>query len=137
MPGGKISSMFLRILFIRWLPSIAMMGAIFFFSSLPSSRIPHYGSLDLLIKKGGHAIGFGLLGLSYYFALPRRLSRIYRGMTAFLMVVLFALSDEYHQSFVQGRTSSLTDVFIDTFGALVAISVAAGYSSNSRSSPRS
>jgi VanZ family protein len=125
------------LIFIRWLPSIAMMGAIFFLSSLPSSRIPDYGSLDFLIKKGGHAIGFGLLGLSYYFALPRRLSRVYRGMTAFLMVVLFALSDEYHQSFVQGRTSSLRDVFIDSLGALGAITLGAIYSSNSKSRSRS
>ena len=31
----------------------------------------------------------------------------------------FAFADEYHQAFCGGRTSSMTDVYIDTFGALV------------------
>jgi VanZ family protein len=114
-----------------------MMGIIFILSSLPSSRIPDYGTIDTLIKKGGHAIGYGLLGLSYYYALPKRLSKFYRGITALMMAVLFALSDEYHQSFVQGRTSSLTDIFIDGIGATLALVLGTSYSSNSRSNSKS
>jgi len=74
-----------------------------------------------------------MLGLSYYYALPNRLSTPYRWITAWLMAVLFALSDEYHQSFVSGRTSSLVDVMIDGGGAGLALLLGAGYSSNSRS----
>jgi VanZ family protein len=109
------------------------MALIFFFSSLPSERIPYYGGWDYVIKKGSHALGYGLLGLSYYYALPRSLSRIYRLALALIMAILFALSDEYHQSFVQGRSSSLGDVAIDSMGAAIALFLGAGYSSNSRS----
>lgn len=119
--------------YLRWLPSLLMMGLIFLFSSLPSTRIPYYGAIDVVIKKGGHALGYALLGLSYYHALPHRLTKLYRGITAILMAILFALSDEYHQSFVQGRSSSLTDVFVDTVGAIVAVVLGGGYSSNSKS----
>jgi VanZ family protein len=114
-----------------------MMALIFFLSSLPSTRIPYYGAIDVLIKKGGHALGYGLLGLSYYHALPRRLSKLYRGMTAILMAILFALSDEYHQSFVAGRSSSLTDVMVDTVGASIAVLLGGSYSSNSKSNSKS
>ncbi len=114
-----------------------MMGLIFFFSSLPASRIPYFGSVDLLVKKGGHAMGYALLATSYYFALPPRLSTRYRWLTSLLMALLFALSDEFHQSFVQGRTSSLRDVVIDGVGAFVALTLVAGYSSNSRSNSSS
>ena len=31
----------------------------------------------------------------------------------------YACLDEYHQTFVSGRTALVTDVFIDTFGALI------------------
>lgn len=117
----------------RWLPAVVMMAAIFTLSSLPASEIPYFGPLDFVVKKGGHAVGYGLLGLSYYYALPPRLSAGYRAALAFLMAVLFALSDEYHQSFVEGRTSSLRDVAIDAFGAAVALILGAGYSSNSSS----
>lgn len=100
---------------------------------MPASRLPFFGELDFLLKKGGHAIGYAMLGLAYFFALPPRLSTGYRWLLALLMAVLFALSDEFHQSFVEGRTSTLRDVGIDTAGAAIALTVAALYSSNSRS----
>jgi VanZ family protein len=109
------------------------MLVIFFLSSLPSSRIPYYGAMDLLIKKGGHALGFGLLGLAYAYALPPRLSAGPRWLISLIMVLLFALSDEFHQSFVEGRNSSVIDVFIDITGASVALTIGVVYSSNSRS----
>jgi len=135
--NGKMAQMTFRTVVLRWLPAVVMMGIIFIFSSLPSSSIPDYWSLDTLVKKGGHALGYGLLGLSYFYALPKRLSKFYRVLTALLMAVLFALSDEYHQSFVQGRNSSLSDVLIDGFGATLALVLGANYSSNSRSNSKS
>ncbi|OGO68480.1 MAG: hypothetical protein A2Z37_08380 [Chloroflexi bacterium RBG_19FT_COMBO_62_14] len=118
---------------MRWIPSLIMMGLIFILSSLPASRVPDFGAVDFLVKKGGHATGYALLALAYYFALPPRLTPGYRVMMALLMAILFALSDEYHQSFVEGRTSSLRDVVIDGGGAVFALMIAAVYSSNSSS----
>jgi VanZ family protein len=106
---------------------------IFVASSMPASRIPYLGEIDFLVKKFGHAIGYALLALAYYIALPTRLPRGYRAFLAWIMAILFALSDEYHQSFIEGRTSSLRDVFIDTLGAAIALVIAVAYSSNSKS----
>ncbi len=113
------------------------MATIFTLSSMPASRLPHFGPFDLWIKKGGHATGYALLALAYAYALPSRLSLPYRLSLGFIMAVLFALSDEFHQSFVQGRTSSLRDVGIDAAGAAVALLTAGFYSSNSRSNASS
>lgn len=121
----------------RWLPALLLMAVIFLLSSTPASRLPHFGTIDLLIKKGGHATGYALLALAYYFALPPRLSPVYRGVLAFVMALLFALSDEFHQSFVEGRTSSLRDVGIDSAGAAIALFFGVFYSSNSRSKSNS
>lgn len=126
----------LRSLF-RWVPAVAMMGIIFLASSTPASHLPYFGAIDLLVKKGGHAIGYALLGLSYFYALPSRLSIPYRAVMALLMALLFSLSDEFHQSFVEGRTSSLRDVLIDAGGASLALFTAAIYSSSSKSSSNS
>ena len=131
-----MAAMSVRTILLRWCPALVMMVLIFFFSSLPSKSIPYYGGLDFLIKKGAHAIGYGLLGLSYYYALPRSLSRIYRWLLAMIMAILFALSDEFHQSFVEGRNSGLNDVLIDGLGAAFALFLGAGYSSNSRSNSK-
>lgn len=118
---------------LRWLPALVMMVAIFFFSSLPASTLPYFGLWDVLVKKGGHMTGYAMLGLAYYFALPASLKRGYRWMLALLMALLFSLSDEFHQSFVQGRTSSLVDVGIDMAGTIIALAISTRYSSNSRS----
>jgi VanZ family protein len=120
-------------IFIRWIPSLILMGAIFILSGQPASRLPVFGEYDLLIKKLGHATGYAMLGLAYYFALPPRLKVGYRWMLALLMAILFALSDEFHQSFVEGRNSSLTDVMIDTAGAAFALTLGGYFSSNSNS----
>ncbi len=114
-----------------------MMGLIFIASSTPASRLPFFGAIDVLVKKGGHALGYAFLGLSYFHALPRRLSVPYRAVMALLMAILFSLSDEFHQSFVEGRTSALRDVLIDTGGATLALFAAALYSSSSKSSSSS
>jgi VanZ family protein len=114
-----------------------MMVAIFTFSSIPATNLPDFGPYDFLVKKGGHAIGYAMLGLSYFYALPRRLNAGYRWALALMMAVLFALSDEFHQSFVQGRTSSLRDVMIDGTSAAITVALAAIYSSNSRSKSNS
>ncbi len=74
-----------------------------------------------------------MLGMAYYFALPPRLRIAYRWILALFMAILFALSDEFHQSFVEGRNSSLVDVTIDTAGAALALMISAFYSSNSKS----
>jgi hypothetical protein len=121
----------------RWVPAVVMMGLIFLASSTPASHLPYFGAIDLLVKKGGHAIGYALLGLAYFHALPGRLSVPYRAVMALLMAVLFSLSDEFHQSFVEGRTSTLRDVLIDTGGASLALFAAAIYSSSSKSSSSS
>jgi hypothetical protein len=133
--GGRIFAMSTRNggLGLRWLPAVIMMGLIFIFSSLPNSRVPYFGQWDLLIKKLGHALGFGMLGLAYAYALPSRLSRGQRWLLSILMVVLFALSDEFHQYFVEGRHSSLVDVLIDTTGAMIMLTLGLAYSSNSSS----
>ena len=42
-------------------------------------------------------------------------------MLALIVAVLYAASDELHQAFVPGRSSSIVDVWIDAGGALMAL----------------
>jgi VanZ family protein len=46
------------------------------------------------------------------------------GTVAWILAVLFAWSDEFHQSFVPGRTPSLGDGVADAGGAAVGVAVA-------------
>lgn len=103
----------------RWGPALLMMGIIFTVSSFPSASIPNYGAFDFLLKKGSHLLGYTLLGLAYCHALRVKDTR--RGGLAWILAVLFAISDEFHQSFVPGRTAWGVDVLIDSAGALLGV----------------
>ena len=98
----------------RWLPPIALYGVMFWFSgrsqdSLPvriPDVIPHF--LEFL------ALGF-LLARA---ARPRRRSAL---MLLFLVAMVLALGDEFHQSFVPTRVCSLKDFLVDSLGALTGL----------------
>jgi VanZ family protein len=104
---------------LPWGPALLMMAVIFLFSSTPSKELPDFGLLDLVIKKGAHMIGYGLLAAAYWygFVFDRR-----RWWLALLFAILYAISDEFHQSFVPGRHPSWVDALIfDGSGAAAAL----------------
>jgi len=110
---------------IRWLPAVALMTVIFAFSSIPSNEMPDFDWADRLVKKGGHALGYGLLALSYARGL-RSAARPEpapgkRYLVAFFLAVLYSASDEFHQSFTPGRHPSPWDVLVDSSGAALAL----------------
>jgi VanZ family protein len=101
------------------------MGVIFILSAQPA--LPHYPDtlFDLILKKAAHMIGYAMLAFLLWRALSRGRGALSRSasVTAFLVSVLYAASDEYHQTFVPGRSGALSDVGLDTVGALVALLV--------------
>ena len=96
-----------------------MMLAIFAFSSQPGDDFPNFLGWDYVIKKSGHAIGYGLLVLSYFHLLKYDKKQVW---LAWFLALIFSATDEFHQSFVPGRHASVFDVLIfDNFGAAFAL----------------
>jgi VanZ family protein len=89
------------------------------------SAVPHLQSgleYDFLLRKIAHMVEYGVLAALLWRALADRPSRGL-GMLflfSFLISVVYAASDEWHQSFVPGRGASARDVAIDGAGALAA-----------------
>jgi len=112
-----------------WGPAFLLMAAIFAFSSIPSTEIPNFGWVDFIIKKGGHALGYGLLALGYLRGLRGERSEILsrQFFVAWVLATLYSATDEFHQSFVPGRHPAITDVMIDSIGAAAAIFFAGRY----------
>jgi len=78
--------------------------------------LPQVGFLwwDFAVKKSAHMVEYGILiCLMIRARLPWHKAVIYG--------VVYAISDEIHQSFVTGRTSKLTDVGFDTVGMLASL----------------
>ncbi len=101
-----------------------MMLIIFAFSATPAKDLPNFNWADILVKKGGHMLGYGLLALSYLRGLRGRSDNDRRAsILAWGLAVLYAVTDEFHQSFVLGRHPSAVDVVIDGIGAAVLLFV--------------
>ncbi len=75
--------------------------------------------------EAGHFIGYLIFSLTLTWGATSGFSK---GLTAssavllWIVAVSYGMSDEFHQSFVPGRTPSLLDLLADAIGALVGIS---------------
>lgn len=109
----------------NWLPVLIWMGLIFFLSAQPKSNLFHYPDqlVDLVLKKAGHMTEYGVLALLLWRAISPLIGQggCWHGWFVVVICLLYALSDEYHQSFVSGRRSAWQDVLIDVLGACVAL----------------
>lgn len=103
-----------------WLPVAAWCGLIFALSSVPG--LESGLSWDFTLRKGAHMFEYAVLFLLIRRALAgtTQFSRGACVSTAVMLAVLYAVSDEFHQSFVPNRGASSFDVMIDAVGALVA-----------------
>lgn len=99
-----------------WGPAALLMAAIFWLSAQPDLPAPPGGISDV----SAHAIAYAGLGALMLRALS---DARWAGVTprsvaiAIALTVLYGVSDEYHQSFVDGRFAEVRDVMADTVGA--------------------
>ncbi|MBE3116287.1 VanZ family protein [Candidatus Bathyarchaeota archaeon] len=98
----------------KWGPFLFVIVLIFIFSNIPKNKMPDLAQGDLILKKGGHMLGYCLLALTFWYGLRWDKKRWW---LAWLVAVLYAITDEFHQSFIPGRTPLLGDVAIDSFAA--------------------
>jgi VanZ family protein len=101
----------------RFGPPILLMAVIFALSAQADLN-SGLGTLDLIGRKIVHAATYGLLWWLWQRALGTR-----SPLPAALIAVAYAISDEYHQSFVEGRHGSPVDVLIDSAGVAMAIAL--------------
>lgn len=75
----------------------------------------------VILRKGAHFVEFAGLGFclcnALYASFGHRLTPVF----ALVGSVIYAISDEVHQIFSEGRACRITDVLIDSAGALLGI----------------
>jgi len=99
----------------RWALVAAWMAVVFFFSSISNlgwaARVPDWISHPVEYAVGAVLLARALAGRR---AGPLSLST---ALTATLLATAYGVTDEYHQSFVPGRSSDVADVVKDLAGA--------------------
>ena len=120
--------------FMRWWgPLLAYMLVIFLVSSASRPALLRYAP-----DYTWHFIGYFGMGLLAIRAFGRGLVRPASGKAAIfgaLLALVYAVSDEWHQSFVPGRVASLQDVAVDALGIAAAVAVLYIYWRLARPSP--
>jgi hypothetical protein len=97
--------------------TLAWMATIFWLSSARRDFLPP-GPLGAFTSNAAHGPIFGLLAL----LAARATGSVPLGLA---ISVLYGLGDEWHQSFVPGRSSSPFDLATDTVGSLAALGLMA------------
>jgi VanZ family protein len=129
-----------------WLPVLVWLGLIFAgstdaLSAAQTSRflVPFLRWLDpqisgaavaaiqVGVRKLGHITEYAILAMLLWRGL-RRGTRLQARMSilfllAWLAAAIFAVTDEFHQSFVPSRTASPIDVMIDICGAMIGLAI--------------
>lgn len=123
---------------IRWTMLIIWMSIIFFMSNQVADVSNHQSGLvikifdfigidlngffgelaNFLVRKGAHFTEYLILYMLAY-----RVIRLYKNQNEALIwgivfVIVYATTDEFHQSFVPGRAMMIRDILIDTTGAV-------------------
>ena len=96
-----------------------------FFPQISDHRVE---LVHLLVRKAAHFSEYAVLGLlsaRAFISSSRAALTHYWFLAALLLLSLYAFSDEFHQSFVATRTSSVYDSLIDISGGLTALVVLA------------
>jgi VanZ family protein len=102
-----------------WGPVAALMGVIFYLSAQPDVPLP-----DGVDDKTAHYVAYMTLGLLVVRALARGLpARVTTGIAVITLVITigYGATDEWHQSFVPGRSTELADLVADSLGAVAAV----------------
>lgn len=122
--------------FINFICLIGMLTFIFMMSSMPGAassslsggittflyqfiNMP-YQELHHCVRKAAHVLEFMFLFLASTFYIQKfNLKKGIAVILAYILTLACALFDEFHQSFVADRCSSMNDVVIDTFVPLI------------------
>jgi len=104
-----------------WLPPLLLMGVIFALSAQPSLD-SGLGPIDLIGRKLIHFGSYALLCFLWWRAFRSVTNDRIAVLLAFVLASGYAITDEFHQTFVEGRHGTPVDWAIDSAGAaLVAV----------------
>jgi VanZ family protein len=111
--------------YLRVIPLIPISGMIMYLSSREGLRSDFTPAIDYILRKGAHVVvyfiqfhtaWFAVAGFSYLRLPKKRFIKI--SALVICSCLIFALSDEYHQIFVAGRTAKPIDIMFDSIGII-------------------
>ena len=97
----------------RWLPVFLWAVVIFALSSIQQITVAEFFIWDFAAKKVAHLTEYAVLYALFLRATEKN------WILSFVMTMIYAASDEIHQSYVPGRTAAVYDLAFDFSGASI------------------
>lgn len=98
----------------RWLPVFLWALVIFALSNIEQVTVSQFFIWDFIAKKTAHVLEYTIFYVLVFRAVEKKF------LLSFIIVILYAATDELHQSFVPGRTAAIYDLGFDLTGANIA-----------------
>ena len=104
----------------RYFPAFCVMVAIFVVSHIPGNELhpPKFIAYD----KFWHVLEYFILASTLLYAKRPAIDHFQQYALIVFYCLIFAISDEIHQSFIPFRFASIMDILADGLGALLAVS---------------
>ena len=104
-----------------WLPVIGWGGVIFAFSGMSIKETVEFYWLDFIIKKTVHVVEYAILYFLFHRAISKKGENKKTSLliSSFIFTLIYAISDEWHQTFISGRHGTLKDIGFDSLGMLL------------------
>lgn len=83
----------------------------------------YMNDMNTIFRKVCHAITYLILAIFVFNFIMRIMKNkvLVYNIISLLITIIYAISDEYHQTFVSGRTGQVIDILIDTGGAIIGL----------------
>ena len=139
--GVKMRQILNRNMIKYWLPVVFWMAFIFWMSTetfssentaswlelllglfIPKISPPEFDLIHTVMRKAGHVMEYFVLGFLLFRSFRGKSTSSWNWRWSFFVIMvvgLWAIIDELHQSFVLTRTASAADVGIDTAGGIL------------------
>ncbi|MBI2029701.1 VanZ family protein [Candidatus Gottesmanbacteria bacterium] len=106
-----------------WFPSIVIALTIFILSSRQRISVSDEFFINFAFFKSLHVVEYGIFCFFNYRAILNTVTNDKKkaGIISLAITILYAATDEYHQTLVPTRTGKPKDLIFDTMGAVISI----------------
>ncbi|MCH1960620.1 VanZ family protein [Romboutsia hominis] len=78
------------------------------------------GTASFVVRKSAHMLSYGLLSVLLFMSIYDNYKSINKtSIISLIITFLYACSDEFHQTFITGRSGEFRDVLVDSTGAII------------------
>ncbi|MDO9231090.1 MAG: VanZ family protein [bacterium] len=116
--------------FIKYyLPAIIWAGIIFYLSSRPGLRYFSENSKEIFLRKGAHFAEFSVLAILLWriFFVAHNIKKEKAYGIVLVLAIAYGFSDEWHQTFVFGRTGKIIDAVFDSASVVLMLELILAY----------